>query len=298
MSTNARPLAKPVLRETLFDKVSSWTIALFIGVAGLCICVVAVWITNRLPAPPKAVPVEIVEAPGGFEDGSPDETLRVDSPEPEAHDASPSEIAADKTEIAEALETVVELSDSATQQVQQQFDTGIQNTGKPGSAKGTGKKGLGIGPGTGGMPREQRWFVRFSERAGLDEYARQLDFFGIELGALLSDGRLAYVSGLAQEKPLVKYAASGAGEQRLYMTWQGGDRRSLDVELFKRAGVAVNSDTVIFHFYPKATESILVRLEVDYRGRPVSQIRRTYFGVESTGGNGYQFTVLRQVYFQ
>lgn len=297
MSTKLRSAATPVLRDTLYDRVSSWTIALFIGAAGLCFCVVAVWITNRLPAPPTAVPVELVEVPGGFEDGSPDETLRVDSPDPEVQDASPSEMPADQTEIAEALETVVELSEAATQQVQQQFDTGVQNTGKASSAKGTGKKGLGIGPGTGGLPREQRWFVRFGDRAGVDEYAKQLQFFGIELGALLPDGRLAYASNLTDPAPSVRYAASGAGEQRLYMTWQGGDRRGADVELFKRAGVAVQADTVIFHFYPKETESQLVRLEVDYRGRPVKQIRRTYFAVEPSG-QGYQFSVVRQIYLQ
>lgn len=297
MSVKVRSRAAPVLRDTLYDRVSSWTIALFLGAAGLCFCVVAVWITNRLPAPTTAAPVELIEVPGGFEDGSPDETLRVDSPEPEVHDASPAEIPADQTEIAEALETVVELSESATQQVQQQFETGVQNTGKTGSAKGTGKKGLGVGPGTGGMPREQRWFVRFGDRAGVDEYAKQLQFFGIELGALLPDGRLAYASKLTDASPTVRYAAGGAGEQRLYMTWQGGDRRAADVELFKRGGVTLHADTVIFHFYPKEAESQLVRLEVDYRGRPVKQIRRTYFAVEPSG-QGYQFSVVRQIYLQ
>lgn len=241
--------------------------------------------------------MEIVEMPGGFEDGSPDETLRVDSPEPETHDAAPTEVPADQTEIAEALETVVELSESATQQVQQQFDTGAQTTGKPGSARGTGRKGLGVGPGTGGMPREQRWFVRFGESSGVDEYAKQLAFFGIELGALLKDGRLAYLSNLTQRTPNVRYAASGKDEQRLYMTWQGGERRSADVELFKRGGVDVQGDTVIFHFYPKETENILVQLEVGHRGRPVNQIRRTYFAVEPAA-KGYQFAVVRQIYFQ
>lgn len=285
----------PVLRDTLYDRVSSWSIALFVGLAGLCLCVVTIWISNRLPTPPQAVPVELVEVPGGFEDGSPDETLRVDSPEPEVQDASPAEIQSETTEIAEALETVVELSESATQQVQQQFDTGIQSTGKAGSARGTGKKGLGIGPGVGGMPREQRWYVRFGDRAGVDEYAKQLEFFGIELGALLPDGRLVYLSKLNEPVPATRFIASGKDEQRLYMTWQGGDRRSADVELFKRASVDIRGDTAIFHFYPKATESMLAQLELNYRNRPASQIRRTYFAVESARV-GYQFTVNRQVY--
>jgi hypothetical protein len=297
MSAKVRSAAGPVLRDTLYDRVSSWTIALFLWAAAICFCVVAAWVTTRLPVPPTAVPVELVEMPGGFEDGSPDETLRVDSPYPEIHDASPADMPSDQTEIAEALESVVESSDGVAQQIQQQFDTGIQNTGKPGSAKGTGKKGLGIGPGTGGMPREQRWFVRFADRTGVDDYAKQLQFFGIELGALLPDGRLAYASKLTDPAPPVRYAAGGAGEKRLYMTWQGGDRRGADVELFKRAGITVQADTVIFHFYPKETESQLARLEVDYRGRPAKQIRRTYFAVEPSG-QGYQFTVVRQIYLQ
>jgi hypothetical protein len=121
----------------------------------------------------------MIELPGGFEDGSPDETLRVDSPEPEARDAIPAESVADEVEIAEAVEAVVEMSETATQQVQQQFDKGIQNSGKVGSAKGTGRRALGFGPGNGGIPREQRWFVKFGDRASLDEYAKQLDFFKI-----------------------------------------------------------------------------------------------------------------------
>src|SRR6185312_9131852 len=98
--------------------------------------VVAVWVANRLPKPPESVPFELVELPGGFADGSPDETLRVDSPEPETRDASPAESMDDHVEIAEAVESVVQNSDTATLQVQQQFETGIQNSGKVGSAKG------------------------------------------------------------------------------------------------------------------------------------------------------------------
>lgn len=297
MSAKPNSISTPVLRDTLYDRVSSWSISLFVAMGLACLGVVALWFSNRVPRKPDAVPVELIELPGGFEDGSPDETLRVDSPEPEVNDAAPADMVSDQTEIAEALETAVEISEAATQQVQQQFDTGVQNTGKVGSAKGTGRKGLGVGPGTGGLPREQRWFVRFGDRAGLDEYAKQLEFFGIELGALLPDGRLAYLSKLTQTPPQVRYASSGAGEQRMYMTWQGGDRRSADVDLFKRAGVEVRADTVIFHFYPKATESKLAQLERDHRGRPTSQIRRTYFSVEAAG-SGYQFTVTRQTYLQ
>ena len=297
MSTKSPSVMTPVMRVTLYDSVSSWAIAQCAGLLMTCMAVVTIWLTTRLPKPPDAVPVELVELPGGFEDGSPDETLRVDSPEPEARDAVPADAVADQMEIAEAVEAVVEMSESATQQVQQQFDSGIQNTGKVGSAKGTGRRALGSGSGTGGIPREQRWFVKFGERSSLDEYAKQLDFFKIELGALLPDGRLAYLSNLTNAAPQVRYVNTGSDEARLYMTWQGGDRRAADAQLFAKANVVVRADTVIFHFYPKPIEQKLAQLELAFRNRTVKQIRRTYYAVEPAGG-GYQFSVFRQILFQ
>jgi hypothetical protein len=289
-------LNTPVLRATLYDLVSSWAISLFAGLLVTCALIVTVWLTTRAPKPPDAVPVELVELPGGFEDGSPDETLRVDSPEPESRDAIPDEAMSDQAEIAEAIESVVEMSESATQQVQQQFETGIQNAGKVGSAKGTGRRALGIGPGTGGIPREQRWFVKFGDRTALEEYAKQLSFFGIEIGALLPDGRLAYLSDLTANTPRVRYVKSGTDEARLYMTWQGGDRRSADVQLFGKANVEIQGETMVFHFYPKETETRLAQLELEYRHRTVKQIRRTYYAVEPDG-TGYKFAVFRQILF-
>ena len=298
MSTKTARVATPVMRETLYDLVSSWTISLFLAVFLTCGTVVTVWVTTRPPKPPEAVPVELVELPGGFADGTPGETLRVDSPEPEVRDAIPAESVADQVEITEAVDAVVQMSEAGTRQVQQQFDTGgIQDVGKVGSAKGTGRRPLGFGNGTGGFPREQRWFVKFGERASQEEYAKQLDFFGIEVGALLPDGRLAYLKNLSNPMPTVRYVNTGSAEARLYMTWQGGERRSADVQMFAKANINVNADTIIFHFYPKETENKLARLELDYRNRTVKQIRRTYFAVEPDGG-GYRFSVFRQILFQ
>lgn len=267
---------------------------MFSGLIALCLVVVMVWISNQVPKAPEPVPVELLELPGGVEDGSPDETLRVDSPEPERADASEAETISEATEVEQTLETAVELSDAAAQQVQQQFDVGVQSTGKPGSAKGTGKRALGFGPGTAGFPREQRWFVRFGDRASVEEYAKQLDFFRIELGALLPDGRLAYATKLNSPMPQVRYVQTGSNEKRLYMTWQGGERRGSDTELFRRAGVTVAEDTPIFHFYPPELESKLATLEKEYRNKNAKQIRRTYFSVEGEGG-GYRLRVVRQL---
>jgi len=288
----------PVLRVTRYDVVFASLLALFLVLAGLCFTVTSVWLSNRVPPKVKATPVEIMELPGGFEDGFVNETLRVDAPGPEVHAANPdAETISDQLEIAGSLDTTSSLSEgsgSGGEFGPPQFETGIRNVGQKGSSKGTGRRGLGFGPGKSGFPREQRWFIRFSDRVELDQYAKELDFFKIELAALMPDRRLAYLSNISAAKPTVRYAPSGKDESRLYMTWQGGERRFADVQLFAKAGLDVPGDAPIFHFYPPEVEAQLAQLERSYRGRTPDQIKRTYFVVEPSGG-GYRFTVVRQL---
>ena len=290
---NAPP---PVLQVTRYDRVSSLLMAVVIGLVLSVASLFVVWIVNRPPAPVEDVPLELVELPGGFEDGSIEETLRLDSPEDPTQDPSLAETPAEESEIQEVLENVLTLSEEATQIVQEQFETDARNQGRAGSATGTGRRALGFGPGESGIPREQRWFVRFDETGSIELYARQLEFFGIELGAILPGGKLVYLSQLTNPKPATRTVASGANEKRLYMTWQGGGRKVADMQLFQRAGIDVGGGT-IFHFYPPKTENLLAQLERDYRGRPVDQIRRTYFAVKPMR-DGYQFVVTQQTYFE
>jgi hypothetical protein len=148
----------------------------------------------------------------------------------------------------------------------------------------------------GGIPREQRWFLRFAEGRSVDEYAKQLDFFGIEIGVLQPQGELIYVSNFST-RPRQRPVKSGKDEQRLYMTWQSGERRAADVKLLSRAGVQVTRQSIIFHFYPKKIEQLLAQTEFNYRKKPPQEIRRTYFLVQQRG-KGYAFEVTRQTYMR
>ena len=283
-----------VLAPTRYDRVVSSLVATLIALTVVVLVLIVVWYSNRPPSVRQTAPMEFVELAGGDPEGSPDETFQLESPEDETLDPSLAEEVSEETQVQEMLETVVELSDQASQQVQEVFDTAPENTGNPGSAHGTGRRPLGMGPGSGGFPREQRWFVRFPEGETLDEYVRELTYFGIELGALFPDGRLVYLSDLKSPKPKVRVVRSGKGEKRLYMIWRGGQRRKGDIKLFKRAGIDV-SNAVILHFYPKRTEQMLAQAEYEYRKRPPQQIRRTYFAVVKDG-NGYKFVVTKQLY--
>ena len=217
-SKSARP---PVIRVTRYDQVSAFLYAI---VGGLCFTVALLafaWYATRAPRAKEPVEVEIFEEQaGGVEDGSPDETLRVDSPDPPSQDAAVGDASSDQQDVQESLDQVMsEVAGAVVETTPRPLDLGVRNTAKPGSADGTGRRALGSGPGSGGgYPREQRWLVRFADQSNLAEYTRQLDFFGIEFGAVVK-GKLQYVTKMSDARPTVRTANSGAEEKRLYMTW-------------------------------------------------------------------------------
>jgi len=294
--TEPNKVREPVMRINFFDQFSSGMIA---GVFGLILTVVAIiiwWATVVPPRPDFLVPMEMVEVSGGAEDGAPDETLKIESPEDPTENPSPSEEVMDEQEVSEVVENVVELAQQATTQAQQVQSQSSNTSGTPGSANGTGRRSLGSGPGSGGIPNDQRWFIRYGDDSSLDEYAKQLDHFGLELGALLPSGQLVLISNVSAASPKKVVKTSGKGENRLYMTWQGGNRKDADEKLFKKAGVNA-SGAVLFHFYPKKTEQLLLTLEYNHAKRKASEIRRTYFVVVKKG-SGYDFVVTRQTYLR
>jgi hypothetical protein len=164
-------------------------------------------------------------------------------------------------------------------------------TGRRASKLGTGGPGLGLGPGDGGVPVEQRWSIVYNQGQTLEEYARQLDTFGVELAVVTGANQLTYFSRFSDAAPTKRYG-SGQGDSRLYFLWQGRGRKASDVALLKKAGVDVG-DAAVIQFYPKAIEQRLAQLEVRYKGRQPSEIRVTRFSVVPRG-ESYDFTVLAQ----
>jgi len=284
------------MKVTGYDRASAFVLAAVLATGIAVAMLVAVWSAQHDWRIDDTVPLELVVTSGGVEDGSETETLDLKTPFEETPDPSLAEIRDDKTQIEPMLESVVDLADRATDMAREQSQTDAVNSGTPGSKSGTGGAALGIGPGNGGLPREQRWFVRFSDGGTSYQYARELDSFGIELGALLPGGKLTYVSKLSADQPVVRSSDSGKGESRLYFTWQGGGRRTADIELFRKAGIDVGT-APIFHFYPQSTEERLATLEAEYAHRQTRDIRRTYFAVEPRGAK-YEFVVTRQAYFR
>ncbi len=271
-----------------YDRVSSLLISLLILIGALVLILLIAWLTSVIFVPQAAVPVELSDYAG--DDGPVGGGQTPEPPNPEEI----REMEVEEPVITEVLTTI----SSVVQKQVPMFDDPMiahKKTSGMGFGHGEGRgRGDGVGDGSGGSSRG--WEVRFDEGSTLDIYARQLDWFKIELGVLLSDGRLVRVSELSRPRPKVVYVNNPSEtEKRYYLTWRKGGLKKADVELLAKAGITVGR-SFILKFLPPALEAKLVALErAKAAGRDPKSIRRTRFGVRSDG-DGYAFFVLNQSY--
>ncbi len=297
--------SQPLVRgESLYDRVSSFMMAVVVGALMIVGWLSLVYFTNQAYATRVTTPLEIVDVfggGGGSPDGTPGSTEKIDVPGSDvaAQASNNEEVSGDFEEpsvqespaamldaVAEAGENLAEVDIGAVMP-----NGGPVASGRRASKLGTGGPGLGFGPGDGGVPREQRWSIVFNPGQTLEEYARQLDFFNVELAIVSGKDQLTFVSNFSQAEPTKRFG-SGQGDDRLYFLWQGRGRKASDVALLKKAGLDVG-DGVVIQFYPKQVENTLAQLEVRYRGRQPAEIRVTRFSVVAKD-DGYGFTVLAQ----
>lgn len=281
----------PVMNETLYDRTTSWQIALFVGLAGLAALLFAVWLANFLPEV-VSKPMMMESGTGGFEDGAPDETLHVESPEDPSDDPSLSNDQSE-TQLEQITEQIITLSANAAAMQAPNEYSDPSGGGNPGSAQGTGGRPLGSGGGAGGgVKRENRWVVQFADKNNLKAYAKQLEFFKIELGCAFKNGQIYYLSNMSSN-PQLRQETLSSEDKRLFMSWQGGDRVKADRELLAKAGVPNTEKGTPLHFYHPETEQMLANLEFSFGNKKPEQIRRTSFQVRKNG-SGYEFVVTSQ----
>jgi hypothetical protein len=296
-------LEAKVRGESRYDRVTSLLMATVIGAALVVGWQGLIYATNQAYASRVTNPLEIVEVfggGGGTPEGTPGSTEEINIPGADVADRASNneEAAADFEEplvqetpavmldaVAEAGESMAEVDVGAVMP-----SGGPVASGKRASKLGTGGPGLGFGPGDGGVRREERWGIVYNPGPTIEEYARQLDALGVELGAI-SGNQMVYASRFSNPTPS-RRVGSGQNEKRLYFVWQGGARKTSDIGLLKKAGIDVGQGAV-FQFYPPAVENLLAQLEVRYKGRQPAEIRKTRFTVVPTG-NGYTFVVQSQ----
>ncbi len=283
--------ANSPLRVTLYDRVSSMLIALLIMFGASALFLLIVWFTNRVFAKQETVPVFIQDVGGGTMDGVPGESMEIESPNPDEI-AEETELE-EEPELEETLAMMVDAISTRQADLADPSLTEEISSSRTGQSSGDGRApGLGYGTGEPGIPRGQRWEIRFASGSTIDEYAAQLDYFGIELGVIGATSTIQYATNLASGG--ATRTGSGADEGRLYMSWQTGTLRQADRTLLSRAGVNTDGKLVV-QFYPGDLENRLAELEQAFRNRTASEIRKTIFGVRRDGG-AYEFFVIDQQY--
>jgi hypothetical protein len=251
-----------------------------------------IWLSNRIHVSRPAVPVEMAEyredGEGGG-DGRPAGGSQLEAPSDEPFVGT----AEKTTDVQQDLDA---LGAAVSSNVVELDDPAPTRRGSYGSGGGIyggfgDGRGLGHGPGKPGLPRH--WEVTFQKGNTLDLYARQLDFFGIELGVIMPGDKAVYAFNFRKPKPDTRTLANpSANEKRYYLTWRGGDLRQADEELLARAGID-GAAGVMAKFLPPETEGKLATLEKNFRGASPKDINKTRFGVQPVG-DGFEFYVIDQ----
>jgi hypothetical protein len=299
-----KPEAPIVRGESLYDRVSSMLMAVVIGALLVVGWLALIYATNQAYASRVTAPLELVEVyggGGGTPDGTAGSTEKIDvaGAEAAAQASNNDDVAADFEEpsVQEAPAAMLDAVAEAGQNLAEVDLGAAMPTGGPiasgrrASKLGTGGPGLGLGPGDGGVPREQRWSIIYNPGQTADEYARQLDALGVELAVISGPNQLTFVSHFSQETPTKRFG-TGKGDDRLYFLWQGKGRKAQDVALLGKAGIDVG-EGVVLQFYPKGVEETLAQLEARFRGRNPAEIRVTRFQVVPQGAS-YGFEVVAQ----
>ena len=289
----------PVLRETRHDRTTAGLLSIFCGLAAVVILLGAVALQGRAVEP--AEPIVLIEY---IELSSEEIGPPAEAPELESVDEPLASELAEQGGMTETLTTVTDLQADVSPLAVRQFEsfTPSSTESQPDDSDGSGAASGELSPGGSalcGLPPEERWFIKFDE-SSLDEYARQIDFFGIEIGAFLPardqrPARLIFLSNVSQPEPVVR-ELEGKTDPRLYLNWQRGKYSARDRALFRDAGVDVSGAAFLL-FLNADTEQQLLQAEKAWRGKEPHVIRRTYFRVVADG-DGYRFKVTSQSYLR
>jgi hypothetical protein len=289
--------------ESRYDRVSSFLMAIVMGAAFVVGWNQMILWMDRAYDSRVTAPLEIVEVSGGgggTPEGEPGAKEEVNVAGAEAADqASNNPEEASEFEEKSVQETPAVMLDAAAEAGENMSEVDVASvmpsggpvaTGKRSSKLGTGGPGLGFGPGDGGIRREQRWVIIYKPGQSPEDYARQLDALGVELGTVVGN-QMVYASHFSNPTP-TRRTGAGDSEHRLYFVWSGGTRKGSDVALLKKAGIDVG-EGAIFQFYPAQVENYLAQLEVRFKGRQPAEIKRTRFEVVPSGAT-YTFLVQSQ----
>ncbi len=141
---------------------------------------------------------------------------------------------------------------------------------------------------------EKEWEIRFDDGITLEEYARQLDYFEIEVAAVSKAGRVEYIARLTKPRP-EKRIGQRSEEVRLYLGWKSGELHAADRRLLRKAGIAT-AGKELTHYFPTQVQRQMEDLEIEFAGHEPRDIELTRFQIQANRDDGgYEFVVIDQL---
>jgi hypothetical protein len=257
-------------------------IALLIVIGFFVTLMFLLWLTTVFFWRTKDIAVEWLEEPAGRGEHAKGYERDLEEPgEEELEELIEPQLATSLEAVTDVLSTQKAALDSLT--------TDAEQSGK-GKGKGDSRQ---AGPGGEGMniiPRWERWQIKY-QTTSRAIYAKQLDFFQIELAAAGGKPVVDYASSFT--RGVRKRQAPGDKDDRLYFSWKTGKLKQFDRALLDSNGISTRN-RVVLQFYPKIVENQLALLERDNaKGRHITEYKRTVFGVRNKG-SGYEYYVISQ----
>lgn len=278
------------LAVSAYERVASWVISLNILVGLAVALMFLIWLGQKINLGGEQSDVVLVENIAGRGDHAAGIARDMEAP---GIDELQEETEPKVEQLLEAVTEVVStqaasLDSMQTAMLSSNAGHGLGDSRPPGP----------LGEGDNIIPRGERWEVRYNSTS-IRAYARQLDYFDIEL-AVVGGGKnqIDYARNLQKSTPDTRSGPGGDSEKRLYMLWTSGALRRFDQQLLQAAGLQTKGRIVV-QFYPVSVENQLAQLELEHAKRngktSVKQIQSTVFGVRAAG-NGFEYFVQDQRY--
>lgn len=143
--------------------------------------------------------------------------------------------------------------------------------------------------------RELRWAFTFDPDQSVEDYARMLDFYKIELAMPEDKDSLNYASTFTGE-PKTR-TGRAVDEKRMYVIWSTPERKAFDIKLMNKAGIKADKTSLIIQLLPKKLEDDLAQAEYHFKKRQPGEIRKTTFKI-AAAGDGFEIKVIDQQYLE
>ena len=284
-----RDLEREKMKLSRFDAVTSLFLALILFLGAFVFMMFVIWL---LSGEPKPAPIEpIIENPPG----------RGENPEGFERDFEPpgAEEVEDLMEptLADTIEAVTDAVSSVAASLTTSQTNAVAST--QGTGKGDSRPPGPPGEGDDIIGRWERWELTFNAK-GKSDYAKQLDFYKIDLAAFGGGGaNVIEMASNLSSSPKRTVNNKPESEKRLYFSWKlDNPLLQFDRQFLLAAGVRVDGRNVV-RFIPKDLENRLAQMEKEYcesKGKTFPKsIAKTIFE-SAPDGSGYQFAIVSQRY--